>query len=98
MNTARKHMCLFARKAVTIFCSRDGSVVAAHPVKDITSSRTRDKAPAVVPGEHAYHRTIVVVFCMTFALQIQTSKVSVPVLLSLMHQGQYSATCNSERD
>jgi uncharacterized membrane protein len=40
--------------------------VAAHPVEKVVHV-TRDDAPVVVLGEHASHRTIVVVFCMSYA-------------------------------
>lgn len=39
---------------------------AAHPVEKVANA-PRNDVPAVVLGEHPSHRTIVVVFCMSYA-------------------------------
>lgn len=58
-------------------------LVAAYPVEKAVNI-VRDDAPAVVLGEHANHRTIVVVFCMSYAFLLALAQgMSSPSLLVL---------------
>jgi hypothetical protein len=59
--------------------------VAAHPVGNVVQV-SRDEAPSVVLGEHASHRTIVVVFCISYAF-----------LLALTQGEQLSSIVFSQR-
>ena len=58
---------------------------AAYPVDGIIKV-ARDDTPAVVLGEHASHRTIVVVFCMSYAFVLALAQGKLPSGLTLVLQ------------
>ena len=63
------------------------SVVNAYPVQNLTNL-ARNDMPPIVLGEHANHRTIVVVFCMSYAFLLalaQGKKVSCSGPLQSVH-------------
>jgi hypothetical protein len=69
--------------------------VAAYPVEKVVNT-ARDDASAVVLGEHANHRTIVVVFCMCYAFllalaQGMTSQSSSSLALESLTQHRVSS-------
>ena len=49
-----------------VFLQLNNMFVAAYPVEKVVNM-ARDDAPAVTLGEHADHRTIIVVLCMCYA-------------------------------
>jgi hypothetical protein len=55
--------------------------VAAYPVDKVLNV-ARDDAPTVALGEHANHRTIVVVFCMCYAFLLALAQGMISTSLS----------------
>lgn len=56
----------FANTTATVFLQLKSMFVTAYPVEHVVMM-TRDDGPAVVLGEHADHRTIIVVFCISYS-------------------------------
>ena len=67
-------LCISANTPAMALLQFSSMFAAAYPVEKVVNI-VRDDTPAVVLGEHANHRTIVVVFCMSYAFLLALAQI-----------------------